>query len=102
MLEASLDGDGYWLKTVRAGATRYTVVTAATDHGVLYGSFALLRKIALGEPVAELDEKQAPSAPVRWVNHWDNLNGSIERGYGGPSIFWENGRARADLARVGD
>ena len=39
---------------------------------------------------------------MRWVNHWDNLDGSIERGYGGRSIFWDNGAARADLSRVND
>ena len=99
---ASLEPDGYWLKTVRISGTRYTVITAANDRGVLYGSFALLRKIAFGESVGELDEKRSPSAPIRWVNQWDNLNGSIERGYGGPSIFWENGRARNDLTRVTD
>jgi alpha-glucuronidase len=102
MLAATLAPDGYWLKTVRINRVRYTVITAANDRGLLYGSFAWLRKIALGESVAEVDEKQSPSAPIRWVNQWDNLNGSIERGYGGASIFWENGRAREDLARVTD
>jgi alpha-glucuronidase len=101
-LAVSLEPDGYWLKTVRVNGTRYVVITAANERGVLYGSFALLRKIALGEPVADLDEKQSPSAPIRWVNQWDNLNGSIERGYGGPSIFWENDHAREDLTRVTD
>ena len=67
---------------------------------MLYGAFALLRKIALGEPIDALDEKQAPYAPIRWVNQWDNLDGSIERGYGGRSIFWDSGHARPDLTRV--
>ena len=58
-------------------------MAAADERGLLYGSFALLRKIALGEPLAALDERTAPYAPVRWVNQWDNLNGTIERGYGG-------------------
>ena len=98
----NLEPDGYWLKTLRAGAVRYTIVTAANDRGVLYGAFALLRKIALGDPVGDLDEKQSPFAPVRWINQWDNLDGSIERGYGGRSIFWEDGRAREDLTRVGE
>ena len=49
-----------------------------------------------------LDERTTPYAPIRWVNQWDNLDGSIERGYGGRSIFWENGHARADLTRVAD
>jgi alpha-glucuronidase len=101
-LNGEIPPDGYRLKTVTAGGLRYTVVAGGGDRGVLYGAFALLRKMALGEPVANLDERQAPYAPVRWVNQWDNLDGSIERGYGGRSIFWENGRAREDLSRVAD
>src|SRR6266850_3039131 len=96
-LNANLKPDGYLLKTVRMDKLTYTVVTAANDRGVLYGTFALLRKIATGESI---DEQQSPHAPVRWVNHWDNLDGSIERGYGGRSIFWENQHVRADLSRV--
>jgi alpha-glucuronidase len=101
-LDATLAPDAYWLKTIAAGPLRYTVVTASNDRGVLYGAFALLRKVAMGEPVANLDEKQAPYAPIRWVNQWDNLDGSIERGYGGRSIFWEGLHAREDLGRVND
>jgi len=101
-LNANLKPDGYLLKTVRMDKLTYTVVTAANDRGVLYGAFALLRKIAIGESIAQLDEQQSPAVPVRWVNHWDNLDGSIERGYGGHSMFWENQRVRADLTRVSD
>ena len=101
-LDATLAGDGYWLKTVAGRGARYTVVTAANPRGVLYGAFALLRRIALGEAVDSLDERSEPYAPIRWVNQWDNLDGSIERGYGGRSIFWDGGHARADLGRVGD
>jgi len=99
-LSANLPPDAYWLKSVRSGTIEYTIVTASNDRGVLYGSFALLRKIALGQPIANLDEKQVPRAAIRWVNQWDRLDGSIERGYGGRSIFWEDGHARADLTRV--
>jgi alpha-glucuronidase len=101
-LKADLIADGYWLKTVVMGRNRYTIVTGANDRGVLYGAFALLRKIATGEPVMQLDERSNPYAPVRWINHWDNLNGTIERGYGGRSIFWDNGKVRDDLSRVND
>jgi len=95
---ANLKPDGYSLRTVDGKI----VITGADDRGVLYGAFALLRKVALGEPLARLDEKSEPHVAVRWVNHWDNLDGSIERGYGGRSIFWDNGAARADLTRVND
>jgi alpha-glucuronidase len=101
-LTANLTPDSYWLKTVRSGDIVFTVVTAPDDRGLLYGVFALLRKVSLHESIASLDEKQSPAVPVRWVNQWDNLDGSIERGYGGRSLFWENGRARADLSRARD
>jgi alpha-glucuronidase len=101
-LAAAIEADGYWLKTLTADGVRYTIVTAESDRGVLYGAFALLRKIGLGEQIDRLDERQSPSAPIRWVNQWDNLDGSIERGYGGRSIFWENGRTREDLSRVSE
>jgi alpha-glucuronidase len=94
--------DGFWLRTVRVNGVRSIVVTGENDRGVLYGTFALLRKIALGESITDLDQKDVPYSPVRWINHWENLDGSIERGYGGRSIFWENGKAREDLSRVSD
>src|SRR5262249_14301016 len=94
-LERNLPPDGWWI--TKTG--RYTVITASNDRGVLYGVFALLRKFALGEP---LEGAESPYAPVRWVNHWDNLDGSIERGYGGPSPFWEKARVRDDLTRAAD
>ena len=95
---ANLKPSGYQLKTV-AGKI---VITGGDDRGVLYGAFALLRRVTLGASIAALNEKSEPRVPVRWANHWDNLDGSIERGYGGRSIFWDNGAARADLARVND
>ncbi len=101
-LSADLKPDGYLLKTLHAGKLIYIIVAGGNDRGVLYGTFALLRKIAIGEAIGELDEQQSPYAPIRWVNHWENLDGSIERGYGGRSIFWDNLHVRADLTRVGD
>jgi alpha-glucuronidase len=102
-LPKTLEADGFWLKYVMfVGGTRYLIIAGGDERGVLYGSFALMRRIALGESLAALDEKQAPYAPVRWVDEWDNLNGTIERGYGGASIFWEAGNARADMTRVSE
>ena len=92
--------DGFWLKSTTVTGFPALIVAGSTDRGVLYGTFALLRKIAMGESLANLDQTQSPYAPVRWVNEWDNLDGSIERGYGGHSIFFENGAVREDLSRV--
>ncbi|MBQ9570705.1 MAG: alpha-glucuronidase [Prevotella sp.] len=57
------------------------IVTSSTERGSLYGAFALLR----GET-----GYQKPFFKYRILNHWDNLDGSIERGYAGKSIFWND------------
>ena len=98
----SLSPDGYWLATGRVHGYDCIVIAGSTDRGTLYGTFDLLRRIALGEDLSRLSETQEPSAPVRWVNEWDNLDGRIERGYGGRSIFFDNGGVRADMTRVSD
>jgi alpha-glucuronidase len=94
--------DAFWLKSTTQGAQHFIVIAASNDRGLLYGAFALLRKVALGESLANLDQRETPYNPIRWVNHWDRLNGTIERGYGGNSIFWENDHVRKDLSRVND
>jgi len=93
--------DGYWLKSSKIRGFDCLVITGVTDRGVLYGVFAMLSKIARAESIAALNEVQQPYAPIRWVNQWDNLDGRIERGYGGPSVFFADGKVRADLSRAG-
>ncbi|HWI89773.1 MAG TPA: alpha-glucuronidase [Flavisolibacter sp.] len=61
-------------------------IHANTEVGILYGVFELLRRQQTGEPVVGVISN--PSYERRILNHWDNLNGTIERGYAGPSIFW--------------
>ena len=94
--------DGFWLKSTKLHGSDCLVIAGGNDRGVLYGVFGLLSKIARGEDLASLDEIQQPYAPIRWANQWDNLDGSIERGYAGRSIFFDNGSVRADLTRVRD
>jgi alpha-glucuronidase len=101
-LTTSLREDGFLLKAVAVNGFPCLLIAAPNDRGVLYGVFALLSKIARNETVAGLNEVQQPYAPIRWVNQWDNLDGSIERGYAGRSIFFENGSVRADLKRAAD
>jgi alpha-glucuronidase len=93
--DVPLAPDTWWITKIG----QHTIITGGDDRGVLYGSFAFLRKLALGEP---LQGRESPYAPARWVNHWDRLDGSIERGYGGNSIFWNKGKVRDDLSRVND
>jgi alpha-glucuronidase len=101
-LKSALRDDGFWLKTVTRKGAKYWLIVGGSDRGVLYGTFALLRQIAENDSAADLNDLENPSAPIRWASQWDNLDGSIERGYAGRSIFFEDGRVRADLSRAGE
>ena len=61
-------------------------VQAKTDAGILYGVYELLRRQQTSEPIN--NQIFNPSYEVRILDHWDNLNGTVERGYAGNSIFW--------------
>ena len=97
---AALEEDGFWLTTQEVRGFRCLIVTGTTDRGVLYGVFELLSRMARDVDLASVDEVQQPYARLRWVDQWDNLDGGIERGYGGRSIFFEDGKVRADLTQV--
>jgi alpha-glucuronidase len=97
-----LASGGFWLVTAQVQGVDCLIVTSSTERGVLYGVFALLSKMARSRNIAQLNESQQPGVAIRWINQWDNLNGTIERGYAGPSIFFEKGNVRADLTRVAE
>jgi alpha-glucuronidase len=67
-----------------------TSIQANTDLGILYGVYELLRRQQT-ETIIK-DETMNPSYDRRILNHWDNPNGSIERGYAGKSLFWHYGK----------
>ncbi len=63
---------------------------AYSDRGLLYGVFALIRAYRLGQKLETINEYSLPVNPLRMINHWDNSDGSIERGYSGKSFFFED------------
>lgn len=63
------------------------VISARDDIGLLYGSFALLRHIQQQAPLDALPQADTPRVAIRMLDHWDNVDGSVERGYAGRSIF---------------
>lgn len=88
---ATLDAvgaEGYIIQTVAVRGGKMTVIAANTEAGVLYGVFDLIRRIQTGQSVADLAISEKPAFRLRLLNHWDNLNGSVERGYAGHSIWW--------------
>ncbi|WP_460947362.1 alpha-glucuronidase family glycosyl hydrolase [Spirosoma daeguense] len=62
-------------------------ISAKTDKGVLYGAFALLRHIQTGQSIQRISLTSNPKVRYRMLNHWDNANGTIERGYAGESLW---------------
>lgn len=63
---------------------------AATERGVLYGVFHILRLLSMGKSLDAIRLKNEPQNPLRMYNHWDNMTGDIERGYSGNSFFFVN------------
>jgi alpha-glucuronidase len=84
---AALGDEGYRVGQVTIGGRRTLLVTANTDRGVLYGSFALLRHLQTGGSLDRIDLTSSPRVKLRVLNHWDNLDGVVERGYAGVSLW---------------
>jgi alpha-glucuronidase len=97
-----LEPEGYWIYWSGASADHTLIVAGADQPGVLYGVFALLRIPARCEAVSLYDHplREHPAMPIRWVDEWDNPDGTIERGYAGRSIFFEGSKVREDLTAV--
>lgn len=80
-------GDGFRILSSRADGHRVTVIAANRDVGILYGVFALLARAQTGLPIDDIDVVSAPRIDRRLLNHWDNLDRSVERGYAGSAIW---------------
>jgi alpha-glucuronidase len=86
-----LGREGYLVRTTRIAGRRAILVAANEDVGALYGTFALLRQMQMHRPLGALALRDAPKIALRVLDHWDNLDGSVERGYAGRSIWqWDS------------
>lgn len=83
----SLGPEGFLLRTARLDGSPVTVIAANTDVGALYGSFHLLRLLQADALPDRLDVRESPALRLRVLNHWDNLDGTVERGYAGFSLW---------------
>lgn len=77
--------DGY---RITKEGQRYEIA-GQSESGVLYGVFHFLRLIRTGH-LEEIPVENVPEMPLRMMNHWDNMDGSIERGYSGESFFYKD------------
>jgi alpha-glucuronidase len=87
-----LGGEGYVIRATSVQDKAVTVVASAGDAGLLYGAFHLLRVLQTGDSIAGIDIAERPQLQRRLLNHWDNLDGTIERGYAGLSLWWGDGQ----------
>jgi alpha-glucuronidase len=99
---SDLEPEGYWLSWAGSSEHPLLVIAGADERGVLYGVFDILRRLAANEEIVHLNVRSHPAMPLRWVDEWDNADGSVERGYAGRSIFFEGGQVRQDLAPVAE
>ncbi|HEX6464040.1 MAG TPA: alpha-glucuronidase family glycosyl hydrolase, partial [Vicinamibacterales bacterium] len=92
---AGVGDEGFVIRSTRWRTHPVTVIAANTDVGVLYGAFHFLRLIQTGASLDRLSVSSRPRLALRLLDHWDNLDGSVERGYAGKSIWWPAPDARA-------
>ena len=84
--KSGYNNEGYSIKHI----DKTVRIEAETESGILYGCFDLIRRIAQGELIRGIDIMEKPKNNIRILNHWDNMDGSIERGYSGKSFFFKN------------
>jgi alpha-glucuronidase len=79
--------EGFVIRSVTVDEKPAIVIAAQEDVGVLYGAFHFLRLLQTRQPVSKIDIISTPRIQLRMLNHWDNLDRSVERGYAGQSIW---------------
>jgi alpha-glucuronidase len=85
-----LGNEGFAIRSTKLRGHRVTLIAGNRDVGVLYGAFALLRRIQTHQPIDHLDVHDSPRFTLRMLDHWDNLDGTVERGYAGRSLWdWQ-------------
>src|SRR5262245_14735992 len=87
---AELGDEGFRIRSLKLGPHSVTVIASIGEIGALYGAFHFLRLAQTLQPIDKLDVSQRPRLQRRMLNHWDNLDGSVERGYAGRSLWdWQ-------------
>jgi alpha-glucuronidase len=79
--------EGYLIRAMRVHGKPAIVIAGNSDVGVLYGAFAFLRHLQTQRPLKGLAIVSAPRIQLRMLDHWDNLDRSVDRGYAGGSIW---------------
>jgi alpha-glucuronidase len=84
---ANAGDEGFLIISAKYRHKRIIVIAANKDAGVMYGIFHFLRLIQTHQEISDLAITSSPKTRIRLLNHWDNLNRSVERGYAGQSLW---------------
>ncbi|MBF4507895.1 alpha-glucuronidase [Flavobacterium sp. JLP] len=85
-----INEEGFIIKSVSLKNKKYIIITGKKDIGVLYGVYTFLRLIQTNKSIQNLNIVDAPKTNIRILNHWDNLDRTVERGYAGFSLWnWQ-------------
>lgn len=88
---SSLGSEGFIIRNIRIQGSNKIVIASAGERGLLYGAFHFLRLLQTGKNIAVLGISQTPDVQLRLIDHWDNLDRSVERGYAGKSLWnWDD------------
>lgn len=83
----ALGPEGFRIATLTVAGHSVTVIGSQSEAGALHGVFYYLRLLQTLKPIARLDVSEKPRVQLRILDHWDNLDGTIERGYAGRSLW---------------
>ncbi len=83
----ALGEEGYLIQSIKKGKNKQIVIAANKDIGCLYGTFHFIKLLQTHQNIDDLDIQTAPKVNIRILNHWDNLDRTVERGYAGFSIW---------------
>ena len=83
----AMGDEGFLIRSATNAKHRVTVIASNREIGALYGVFHFLRLMQTSQPIDRLDIAERPALQLRLMNHWDNPDGTIERGYAGRSIW---------------
>ena len=82
-----INEEGFIIKSILIKGKSQIIITGKTDVGVLYGVYSFLRMLQTHKSIYDLNIIESPKIKIRTLNHWDNLDRTVERGYAGFSIW---------------
>jgi alpha-glucuronidase len=103
--DADMEGirdDGFLVKTAGRDGPASVILSGKTESGALYAAFRFMSILSRGGDVSNLSIADIPKNRIRMLDHWDNMDGSVERGYAGRSIFFRDNAVVRATERIRD